>query len=212
MGSTAQDTKVHTSVLRRAASDTAAFVQGARFWALELIVGGGLALLAQLWNPLELEGRRLVAFEAGLPLGGIVTCAVVSFVVLLVVSSTNVEIQLATVQHHDALNEQRDARMKEWLCKRLNKPWISCAIAFGSVVGRQETRDVDLIIVFEEDRRWRLKRRAKEVGRVAREFKAVFGLGLHRQFFLSTEQVALRQFLDVAGAHEVLVARSNDGA
>lgn len=198
-------------ILRQATADTAAFVRSARSLILQFAIAASLTILAQFWNPLGLEGQALRSYQVGLPLLGVAAILATSFLVSLSAAPAKVRMHYATIQHYDVLGKGRDALMKNWLRKNLAKPSITCVIVFGSVMASYETRDVDVIVVLKEAKSPRLRKEANDIKRVAREFRAMFTVGLHLQFFTDTEREAIGHFLEVAGAHDVLVGRWNNG-
>ena len=97
--------------------------------------------------------------------------------------------------------------MKSFLRNALSNPWYGVAkcYAFGSVVGKYPTRDVDIIIQFDSSKRGRVRNCRDRLRNIERSFQEFHGLELHVQTFLATENEALHRFLNDAGQHQRLV-------
>ena len=97
-----------------------------------------------------------------------------------------------------------DDQMKSYLHNALRdrRYGVAKCYAFGSVVGQYPTRDVDIIIQFDSSKRHRVRTYRHRLRDIESSFHEFYGLKLHVQMFLSTENEALHRFLNDAGQHE----------
>ena len=97
-----------------------------------------------------------------------------------------------------------DEQMKSFLQNILSDQCYGVAkcYAFGSVVRRDPTRDVDVIIQFDSSKRRRVRIYRDRLRTVESRFQEFYGRKLHLQTFASVENDALEEFLSVAVAHE----------
>ena len=97
--------------------------------------------------------------------------------------------------------------MKLFLRNALRNPCYGVAkcYAFGSVVGRYSTRDVDIVVQFDSSKQGRVRICRERLRNIESNFQDFHGLKLHLQTFLFDEDDALDRFLNRAGAHERIV-------
>ena len=97
-----------------------------------------------------------------------------------------------------------EGQIKSFLRNALSDPCYGVAecYAFGSVVGRYPTRDVDIIIQFDSSKARQVRIYRDRLRRIEGLFQDFHDLKLHLQTFLSTENEALHRFLNRAGTHE----------
>ena len=106
-----------------------------------------------------------------------------------------------------ASTDLADEQMKSFIRHALKNPTYGVArcYAFGSVVRSYATRDVDIIIQFNTSDPRLIRIYRDRLRNVEDQFKEFYGLGLHLQMFLSTEDGALSKFLMQVGCHEAIV-------
>lgn len=100
-----------------------------------------------------------------------------------------------------------DDQMKAFLNNTLKNPVYGVArlFVFGSVVALHPTRDVDIIIQFNSSKPNEVRTRRDRLRNIESLFQEFYGLQLHVQMFLSSQNEALSKFLNVAGAHEQII-------
>ena len=100
-----------------------------------------------------------------------------------------------------------DDEMKSFLRNAFSDPRYGVAkcYAFGSVVGRHPTRDVDIVIQFDAKSQRLIRIYRDRVRAVESNFQEFHGLMLHLQTFLSDEDDAMHRFLADAGVHERII-------
>lgn len=101
----------------------------------------------------------------------------------------------------------RDAVIKRWVKNELGKPefGVKFAAAFGSITGSYPTRDIDIVVQFDDASDQVIRKKAAGLQALGKVFEAEFNLPLHLQLFLETETNDLVGFARRAGAIEVLV-------
>ena len=101
----------------------------------------------------------------------------------------------------------RDDQMKSFLCKSLSEQLYGVAkcYAFGSVVGRYPTRDVDIVVQFDSSKQGPVRISRERLRNIESSFQEFYGLKLHLQTFLFDEDNALDRFLNRAGEYERIV-------
>ena len=99
-----------------------------------------------------------------------------------------------------------DAQMKSFLRNTLGDSCygVEKCYVFGSVIKRHPTRDVDVIVQFDSSKPGRVRACRDRLRDVEGLFQDFYGLKLHVQIFLCTEDEALYNFLQRAGNHERL--------
>ena len=97
--------------------------------------------------------------------------------------------------------------MKSFLCKSFSEQWYGVAkcYAFGSVVGRYPTRDVDIVVQFDSSKQGPVRISRERLRNIESSFQEFYGLKLHLQTFLFDEDNALDRFLNRAGEYERIV-------
>ena len=97
-----------------------------------------------------------------------------------------------------------DDQIKSFLHNALSNPWYGVAkcYAFGSIVGRYPTRDVDVVIQFDSSKQGRVRICRERLRSIESSFQEFHCLKLHVQTFLLAENEALDRFLNKAGFHE----------
>ena len=97
-----------------------------------------------------------------------------------------------------------DDQIKSFLHNALSNPWYGVAkcYAFGSIVGRYPTRDVDVVIQFDSSKQGRVRICRERLRSIESSFQEFHCLKLHVQTFLLAENEALGRFLNKAGFHE----------
>ena len=101
----------------------------------------------------------------------------------------------------------RDDQMKLFLCNSLSNPdyGVAKCYAFGSVVGRYPTRDVDIVVQFDSSKQGSVRIYRERLRNIESSFQESYYLKLHLQTFLFDEDNALDRFLSRAGAYERIV-------
>ena len=101
----------------------------------------------------------------------------------------------------------RDDQMKLFLCKSLKDQCYGVAkcYVFGSVVRRDKTRDVDIVVQFESSEQGPVRTYRNRLRNIENVFQDYFGVKLHLQTFLCDEDGSLDGFLERAGTYERIV-------
>ena len=101
----------------------------------------------------------------------------------------------------------KDDRMKSFLQNALGSPFYGIAecYVFGSVVRRDPTRDVDIVVKFDTTEEGLTRIYRDRIKNIEENFKEFHDLELHLQTFLSDQDENVRNFLKVAGEHERII-------
>ena len=78
---------------------------------------------------------------------------------------------------------------------------LEAIILFGSFVGYEKYRDVDVILIFKSPSDVLITRE------IARQFRQRFSKGLHAQLFLSADTKNIKQFLKKAESWEIIYGK-----
>ena len=101
----------------------------------------------------------------------------------------------------------KDDRMKSFLRNALASPHHGVAecYVFGSVVRRDPTRDVDIVIKFTTADEGLTRIYRERIRDIEKNFKEFHDLNLHLQTFLFDQDDNVCNFLKVAGEHERII-------
>jgi predicted nucleotidyltransferase len=102
-----------------------------------------------------------------------------------------------------------DDAMILFLSNVLMDTWFGIArcYAFGSVVRRDRTRDVDIIIQFSSSKAAKIRIYRYRLRSIEKSFQEYHDKKLHIQTFLSTEDAELQIFLQETGAYKLIMER-----
>lgn len=97
-----------------------------------------------------------------------------------------------------------DDQIKSFLRNSLSDPLYGVAkcYAFGSIVGRYQIRDVDIVVQFDSSKQGPVRLYRERLRGIESTFQEYYSLKLHVQTFLFAEDEALDRFLIKAGSHE----------
>ena len=97
-----------------------------------------------------------------------------------------------------------DVQMKIFLRNALRDPWygVRRCFVFGSILGKYQTRDVDIVIQFASSQEGEVRSYRKRLRMIEKEFRELYNLELHLQTFLSSEDAYLDDFLNDIGTHD----------
>ena len=100
-----------------------------------------------------------------------------------------------------------DDQIKSFFRNTLKDPCygVGKCYVFGSVVRRDPTRDVDVLIQFDTSEQRQVRVYCERMRSIERLFQEHYDSKLHLQRFLSTENESLNSFLIKAGAHERII-------
>ena len=99
-----------------------------------------------------------------------------------------------------------DTHIQSFFRNCLQDQWYGIAkcYAFGSVVGKYPTRDVDIVVQFDSSVEREVRNYRGRMRTIERNFQGMYNLNIRLQTFLSTEDEAVQSFLGKAGVYQRL--------